>query len=316
METRWNRRGFKYHAVAGRHLKLNELKEAAGDSGVHSYYLYKENIPNYPRPELHVFGLRHDTDQDGLWGIWNERGFMSPWGDGFLWWSLDVGPDEIDLAEGRLLEDTYPYRTRQQKQMQWNFLHRFATSPAFHSGSRLGSYRFSFPLEKVLKAYKDQFCRGAEPVMRVMETVLYKQEVMYAVLVHSPANQRLFKQYPLLTDHPGAVCCYRDGYFLWRPEAMCKTHGKELIYRNDLQQMRARSHQWRPEWYVWDNVAIAFHVGNQVLSFGRRRLRDNLTFCYMLRPLVTDPSCFDCYEEAEELVEELWPHYPHELETA
>ncbi|XP_041656541.1 uncharacterized protein LOC121518356 [Cheilinus undulatus] len=248
METHWNRRRYKYRAVKGRHLKLNELKEAARASGVDNNYLYKENIPDYPRPEFHVCRLRHDTHGDGLEGIRKKKGFMNFWGKDFLWWSLDVGPEEIVSAERRLLETTYPDQTEEQIQNQQSFLSEFASSPAFLSSSRLGSYRFTLTLEELMRAYKEQFCGGAEPVMRVMETVLYKQEVMYVVLVHSPANQEWSKRYPLLTDHPGAVCCYRDGYFLWRPEAMCKMHWNELIYRNDLQQMRARTLPWTPEW--------------------------------------------------------------------
>lgn len=61
--------------------------------------------------------------------------------------------------------------------------------------------------------------------MRIYETVLYKQEVMHVVLVHSPANQEDFSEYPLLlTDDLDAVCVFRDGRFIWRPEAMCETH--------------------------------------------------------------------------------------------
>lgn len=68
-----------------------------------------------------------------------------------------------------------------------------------------------------------QFCSGSQPIMRVYETVLYRQEVMHVVLVHSPANQN-FSHYPLLTDDPDAVCVYKDGHFIWRPEAMCEKH--------------------------------------------------------------------------------------------
>ncbi|RVE63340.1 hypothetical protein OJAV_G00135370 [Oryzias javanicus] len=103
-------------------------------------------------------------------------------------------------------------------------LKRFATSPAFSPKSRLGHFRFTFPLEEVLKAYSQQFCSGGQPVMRVYETVLYKQEIVYAVLVHSPDDQKNFSQYPLLTEDPNAVCFFREGRFFWRSEAMCETH--------------------------------------------------------------------------------------------
>lgn len=62
-------------------------------------------------------------------------------------------------------------------------------------------------------------------MIRVFKTSLYNQEVQYAVLVHSPAREKLFSEYPLLAyDDPNAVFTYRDGHFIWRSQAMCETH--------------------------------------------------------------------------------------------
>ncbi|XP_041657717.1 uncharacterized protein LOC121519021 [Cheilinus undulatus] len=313
MEERTNRRGFKYHAVAGRHLKLNELKEVARTSGVHNNYLFKEDILDYPRPEFHVCRLSHDTDGDGLWGIRREEGFMNLWGEGFVWWSLDVGPEERASAERRLLETTYPDRTEEQIQMQQSLLSKFASSPVLLSSSRLGSFRFTFPLKEVIRAYKEQFCGGAEPEMRVFETHLYRQEVMYAVLVHSPANQEQFNKYPLLTEDPDAVCCYRDGYFLWRPEAMCETHEYELVRRDSLKQLEARRCCGKPRFYVWDNVTIAFHVDDQVLRFNVVRLRNSLSFCERGSVVTNRETVFHDYPTADQIVGQLWPDCPYPL---
>ncbi|KAI3373939.1 hypothetical protein L3Q82_022508, partial [Scortum barcoo] len=161
---------------------------------------------------------------------------------------------------GELLKENYPDRTEEQAQM--SFLEKFTTSPAFSTTSRLGSFRFTFPLDEVLEAYSEQFCSGAQPVMRVFETVLYKQEVIYVVLVHSPANQEQFSEYPLLTDDPESICTFRDGCFIWRPEAMCETHRYKLVHRPDEMQIEAQEVSC-PEFYVWDNVAVALHVDQQ-----------------------------------------------------
>ncbi len=159
MNSRDNRRGHKENYVESRHLKLNDLKEEALRKRLVNNYIYKGNIPASPRPEFHVSHLKHDTDGDGLCGIRRDNGFKDP-GEGFLlWWSLVVGPEEITSAEKRLLEKTYPDRTEEQAQMQQSFLEKFATSPAFIETSRLGSYRFTFPLQEVLKAYSDQVLR-------------------------------------------------------------------------------------------------------------------------------------------------------------
>ncbi|XP_049896272.1 uncharacterized protein LOC126387698 [Epinephelus moara] len=303
MEYRKNRRGYPEKFVRKQHLKLNDLRQV-----VQTNYLNK-CIPEYPRPEFYVSHLKHDTDGDGLGGIWTDNGFKSHHQSSLVWWSLVVTPDDMESAERRLLEETYPDRTEEQTQMQQSFLEKFATSPAFKKTSRLGSFRFTFPLEEVLDAYSEQFCSGAQPIMRVFETVLYKQEVVYTVLVHSPANQE-FSDYPLLTDDPDAVCAYRDGRFIWRPEAMSETHSYELIRRPGEKQMEAQKVASYPQFYVWDNVAIALHVEEQVLKFDSGRLRENLKYCDIEGFVYTRSNTLVSFPDAKEIVEELWPGCP------
>ncbi|XP_051793096.1 uncharacterized protein LOC110972346 [Acanthochromis polyacanthus] len=308
METRKNRRGREEHFVSGRHLNLNDLKQEA--QHLRNQYLYKENIPNSPKPEFHVTRLKHDTDQDGLRGIRMDEGFRVPHGGlndphkgVLLWWSLAVGPEEVKSAETRLLQQKFSNLTEDEVAMHPSFLYKFTSSPAFSEKSRLGSYRFTFNLKDVLEAYSQQFCSGDQPVMRVYETVLYKMEVQHTVLVHSPVNQELFSDYPLLTDDLNAVCVYKDGHFIWRPYAMSETHRYELVERPGENQMDAQ--EWHPpEFYIWDNVAIALHVGKEVLKFDADKLRKNLKFCQKGKPVI---GTFDSFEDAENQVQDLWP---------
>ncbi|XP_028450419.1 uncharacterized protein LOC114566293 [Perca flavescens] len=313
METVTNRRYSEEHFWRSRHLRLNDLKKEA--QGLVNQYLFKDNIPEYPHPEFVVSHVKHDTDEEGLRCISEDNGFKDPMKDqssglDLLWWSLSVGPDEIKSAERRLLEKTYPDQTEEELQEQQGFLEKFTTSPAFLKSSRLGSYRFTFPLEDLLEAYREQFCSGAPPVMRVFKTILYKQEVNYVVLVHSP-DQDQFSDYPLLTEDPDAVCTYRDGCFIWRPEAMSETHRYELIEGPD--QMEVKKLSRRHEFYVWDNVSIALHVDEQVLNFDAGRLRDNLKFCSEGYPLIIPHYKFNDFQKAEQLVNNLWSdHSPLE----
>ncbi|KAI4796843.1 hypothetical protein KUCAC02_026715 [Chaenocephalus aceratus] len=319
MEAATNRRGSHYHFVQKKHLKLKKLRVKMTAQGyLHKYLFKNDRIPEYPRPEIHVSCLKHDTDRKGLKGIKESGGFRDPWrgdprpkkkvdkGKDLVWWGLVVGGEEVRSAEQHLLQET-----EQQVQDQQSFLGEFASSPAFKKSSRLGSYRFTFPLQELLEAYKKQFCGGEQPVMRVYETHLYKQEVMYAVLVHSPANQKQFSEHPLLTDDPNAVCCYRDNCFTWRPEAMCGTHSYQLVQNPETQQMEARPYTprrsgWGPEFYVWDNVGIALHVEDKLLEFGPDRLREELKFCEgEILPHV--PVQFDDFPLAEATVQDLWP---------
>ncbi|XP_041832334.1 uncharacterized protein LOC121634011 [Melanotaenia boesemani] len=310
MERRINERGFEEHFVKGRHLKLVDLKLEAERFGLRNQYLFKENIPNSPRAEFHVSFLKHDTDQTGLRGIRRDEGFRNPRGKSLVWWSLKVGPEEVESAEKRLLDQTYPDRTEEQE----SFLKKFTTSPVFTETSRLGAYRFTFPLKEVLQAYKQQVCSGSEPILRVYETVLYKQEVMHVVLVHGPANQELYAEYPLLTDDPNAICVFRDGQFIWRPEAMSETHRHELIQRDAEMRMEAQVSGGRHEFYVWDNVSVALHMEEeQVLKFDVDQLRNNLKFVTK-DEVTTNRNPFDSFEEAKTLVKELWPEHDIPLE--
>ncbi|XP_023254698.1 uncharacterized protein LOC111649176 [Seriola lalandi dorsalis] len=307
MERRTNRRGFDEYFVTRRHLELKDLRVAAKDFSrrnpdleIRDYiFKKKKTIPPYPRPELQVSHLKHDTDQEGLRGIKRDGGFRAA--DCLQWWSLAVKPEDISAAETRLLEETYPDRTEQQAQTQHSFLGRFATSPAFLETSRPGICSCL------------QFCSGAPPVLRVFETVLYKQKVMYVVLVHSPANKK-FQKLPLLSDDP-AVCVYNDGRFTWRSQAMCETHRYQLVQRPDENQMEVQELFGNDvEFYVWDDVAIALHMEEgQVLKFDDDQLRRNLKICGPGEPVIRKP--FDSFEKAKYVVEELWPDYPEPLET-
>ncbi|XP_058484425.1 uncharacterized protein LOC131459017 isoform X1 [Solea solea] len=304
METRRNRRSVKEHFLRDQHVKLEDLQTEA--RGFDNQYLSKENIPAFPRPEIHVSHLKHDTDRGGLKGIHEDGGFRSK--DSLLWWSLAVKPEDIMSAETRLLEETYPDRTEDQRQSQQSFLGRFATSPAFLETSRLGSYRFTFPVEEVLEAYSQQFCSGTQPVFQVYETVLYKKEVMYVILVDTPQRRR----HPLLADSPDTVCAYRDGRFIWRPEAMSETHWLELVQNPEEKQMVAEVAPGRDEYYVWDHIAIALCVPDgEVLKFDTNKLRGNLKYCSPGAPPLAE---FEDFEESDDLVRSLWLEFPTPLE--
>uniref|UniRef100_UPI0037E735A6 uncharacterized protein n=1 Tax=Semicossyphus pulcher TaxID=241346 RepID=UPI0037E735A6 len=312
MEIRYNERRHQEHIAEGRHLKLKDLTDVA--QGLENRYLSKGILTASPQPEFRVTHLKHDTNQAGLWGIRRKKGFTNPGPSPLLWWSLVVGPEEIESAERRFLENTYPDRTEEQVGRQQSFLEKFASSPAFQRSSRLGSYRITLSLEEVLKAYSEQFCSGAAPSMRVLRTVLYKQEVMYVVLVHSPATTEMYSYHPLLSDVTDYVCTYKDGCFLWRPQAMSETHSYNLVQKDDEKQMEAR--MVCNQFYVWEHVAVALHVDDQVLNFNVNRLREKLTFCEKGKPILNRNRPFDNFTKAEKFVKRLWPDSPSPLERA
>ncbi|XP_030578871.1 uncharacterized protein LOC115775475 [Archocentrus centrarchus] len=264
MQSRTNKRGSEEHYIKNQHLKLEELKKKARQFWLDTRsYIFREDIPPYPHPEFHVSQLKHDTKREALCQIWKDGGFKDPYSEELdqlplVWWSLAVKFQDIQSAETRLLETTFP------KQTEDSVLKKFATSPAFSEKSRYGSYRFTFPLEEVLTAYSEQFCGGEDPVFRVFKTSLYKQEVMYAVLVHRPEDEKDFEKYPKLpaADDMDAVCAYSDGHFIWRAEAMCGSHWFELEQDEENKQTVIKGPFGNSYYYVWDHVAVALHVKN------------------------------------------------------
>ncbi|KAJ0056046.1 hypothetical protein NL108_018240 [Boleophthalmus pectinirostris] len=201
---------------------------------------------------------------------------------------------------------------------------RFATSPVFLSSSRYGSYRFTFDLRDVLQQYSEQFCGGQTPVMRKWKTVLYSQEVLYAVLVHSPdhEDQKAFedqevlknpnlknckiRDVPLLEDTPNSICAFRqepEPHFVWRPQAMCETHELELVGTGEDVSVE----DGHCEFFVWDHVALALVVGEEVLRFDDDKLRKSLRFCERGERKINLMITFESYHCANSCVQDLWP---------
>lgn len=157
-KTETNRRNHPERIFFG-HQNLNDLRNKA--KGLKHGYLFKEDIARYPQPEFRVSSLRHDTDRDGLKGIWKDKGFKNPHNAQLVWWSLDIGCEEKNLAAKKQMMTN---RTGKLVQMRNADFEKFATSPVFQESSRLGAYRFTFPLKEVLQTYKEQvqYCCGTE----------------------------------------------------------------------------------------------------------------------------------------------------------
>ncbi|XP_041748811.1 uncharacterized protein LOC121578511 [Coregonus clupeaformis] len=280
MKCRKNARFVKETFSSGEHKNITTIKQdntLLGKAEI-ARYLSRQDIPPYPEaPEYHLSKVAHVTTKRGLDGILESGGFNG--GEkSFLWCNLPVDDDDINAAEHRYLEKIFPDRTPEQRQMQQPFLSKFTTSPAFRKASRFGNFRFTFILSDLLKMYSQQICGGEEPVLRVYETVVYKQEIMYIVLVHCPHDNE-FEKYPVLGDgSDDAVCGYRKGNVVWHAQAMSKTHAVGLAI-DEVNQI-VGTDSGCDEWYMWDHVTLAFHLPQgQTLQFDRKIVIENLTTC-------------------------------------
>ncbi|GAA6082776.1 uncharacterized protein LOC113640510 isoform X1 [Tachysurus ichikawai] len=233
-------------------------------------YLKKlKEIPPYPTPvEFWVSDVAHVTDQTGFRGI--------------------MGSEQIRP----------PYKLTEQKP----FLENFTTSPLFQlEKSRYGNYHFTFPLTDLMKWYKEQNCGGEEPVLRMYETITYKQEIVYTVLIHSPEDNERFGEYPLLEASEWVR--YQDGKIIWKAQAICETHWFQFV-SGEVQRLIPHVS------YVWDQVSLVFHLPKpKALKIPTERLIEALEVCELdlKRDLLRDkgPKYMEAKEKVIKLKREL-----------
>ncbi|XDV11298.1 hypothetical protein PO909_000269 [Leuciscus waleckii] len=222
--------------------------------------------------------------------------------DSLSWWSLKINEADIRAAEERFLESLIPDRSKEEIAAQQPFLSAFTTSPAFkNESSRYGNYRFKFPLTELMKAYKKQMFEDEEPVLRVYETKLFKQEIEYVVLVHSPQFNEKFGKYPLLTSSP--LVSYEGNQIIWKAQAICETHRYQL----DIHGKKAVTQNMYPyQYYVWDQLSLVFHIKeDEVLTFPQRKLKASLSCCGIDPINLSNGENCSSIKEAEKLLESL-----------
>ncbi|XP_073671403.1 uncharacterized protein [Paramisgurnus dabryanus] len=240
-------------------------------------YLLKE-IPDYPTPvEFHI-SVTHVTEENALQEILNSEGFKAREykDDTFSWWSLKINEETIKEAEQRYLEETFPDRTQEQREKQETFLNKFTTSPAFDiQKSRYGNFRFTFPLNELMAAYKNQMCGGKDPVLRAYKTTFYRQEIMYVVLIHSPEDNEKFKKFPEIES--SLLFDYNNDTIIWKAQAICDNIRYQLLLDQDNKIAETKDVKWN-QYYVWDHVGLAFHFSG-VLHFPKEKLKQSITCC-------------------------------------
>ena len=138
---------------------------------------------------------------------------------------------------------------------------QFATSDAFRPNpDRYGSSFFKYDIDELCYYYGNHF--KGEVRFKILGTLGYKQEVMYAVLVCSQANAAgMFGAYPEvpLDVRDEGVCSDvlttsipPSNLMIWRPQAT----GTEIT-------RLCRYWQPYPLYRRWDNVAFAFHIPDE-----------------------------------------------------
>ncbi|XP_051982790.1 uncharacterized protein LOC127643895 [Xyrauchen texanus] len=298
--------------LQGKHISIEDLKKTDCLRREQIFqYLSKDIpeiptkyfIPAYPTPvEFHITEVAHVTNKTRLPRIWESKGFKGLDEKSFSWWSLKINEENIREAEERYLEKEFPDRTSEQRASQQNFLHLFTTSPSFlNDRSRFGNFRFTFPVTELMDTYRKQICNGEDPILRVFETIIYKQEIVYVVLVHSPEMNQKFQDFPELKS--SSFITYDEGKIIWKAQAICETHTFELVKDHET-KMATTEMAYSEEFYVWDHVSLAFHI-DTVLDFPKRRLKESITCCEIDEDIKLSNGEICSLEEAEKICEAL-----------
>ncbi|XP_029629631.1 uncharacterized protein LOC115206617 [Salmo trutta] len=288
------------------HVCIDTLKSKRS---LRSHSYLRKEIPAYPeRVEFHIPKVSHVTNEAGLDGILS-NGFKGGNRRGpFMWWGLNIEDSNINEAQDRYLDGEIPDRHSSSaqtggRQRKVSFLKKFTTSPVFKDGSRYGNYRFTFALEDLMQMYTEQLCGGEKPVLRVYQTVVYQQEIMYAVVVHSP-EVKDFDSFPLL-EGAEAMCSYREGTIVWNAQAVSETHNYELIREHNLMKAK-KVRKGRHQFFMWDHVTLAFHMPHgTALCVDRKDLIEILKACDSVQPLYRRADPVMSHEIAAGIVQRL-----------
>ncbi|XP_051721021.1 uncharacterized protein LOC127497001 [Ctenopharyngodon idella] len=303
-----NAREFIGTRFEGQHLSLSDLKEKPN---IENGYMYGKNIPAYPESvEFHIQKVSHVTGEQGLRGIFLNSGFRQPSElvandqHHFLWWALSVTSDDISSAEERFLKSLFPRQSPAQIHNQTPVLEHFTSSKAFQKESSYGNFCFTFSFKELLWHYGEQFGGGQSPVLRVYETMLYKKEIQYTVVVH-PRYVNIYDHYPRLPNHGDGVCGYSGGAMWWRCQSPAEAYKNELEVNSFEGSVSVSPHH--KIYYVWDHVCIAFHMEpGWVLHVDQDRLFKRVNVCEMCKPyLLRGPDTKLSLHEAEIILADL-----------
>lgn len=267
---------------SGKHVIISDIAEDFRDHP----YLSKQGILNFPKCLFSASKVCHETDLNGIYAILDDGGFRSG-NDKYLWFNILTSADDCIKTDPTVL----PGET-------------FINSPTFQSKSFYGNFRFTFDLKDVLNMYSKGHCNRTAPVLRVMETRLFKKEIVYCVLVHPP-HMTHYRKYPRLPFDNAKLCGYSQKKMSWN----CQSPSDKYEYTQEVDNEGGEVGDVRPlqrsEYYVYDRVSVAFHIKrNRVLRISRKRLLNCLSVCGMAsnKPEMS-------VDEAEEQIEKLKKMY-------
>ena len=162
------------------------------------------------------------------------------------WWSPKFTEEDINLVRNTIERAIRPfYKENDDPESLKN---QFATSDAFIPQAwRYGSIFFEYGIDELCQHYERYRANNIQ--YKILGTYVYRQEIMYAVLVCSDEDEQ-FANYPAVSGdgNNGAVVTRNNQNWVWSPQATSTTITRLAGFRQILEFRR------------WEHVAFAFYV--------------------------------------------------------
>lgn len=203
--------------------------------------------------EIPIKNLAHFTSKAKAAGIITSGGFKG--GDkkinedvfaSLSWWSPKFTEEDINLVRNTIERAIRPfYKENDDPESLKN---QFATSDAFIPQAwRYGNIFFEYGIDELCQHYERYRANNIQ--YKILGTYVYRQEIMYAVLVCSDGDQQ-FAAYPAVPGDGNneAVVTHNNQNWVWRPRATSTTITRLAGFRQI------------PQFRRWEHVAFAFYV--------------------------------------------------------
>ena len=172
------------------------------------------------------------------------------------WWSPKFTEEDINLVRNTIDHAIKPFYDKDDDRE--SLKNQFATSDAFIPRAwRYGGIFFEYGINELCQHYENYRAIGEENEIqfKILGTYVYKQEIMYAVLVCSDKDKQ-FADYPAVPGDGNneAVITHSNLKWEWRPQA---TSSKIV---------RLAGGDEKPQFRRWEHVAFAFYVPHDVFN--------------------------------------------------
>ncbi len=261
-------------SYTGRHLKLEELKWM----WIWNDYFYR-TIPDHPEDvEFRVSYLRHNTNLQGFFGIWDSEGFKKPTRShspkhDLVWWSPDISRDDITKAEKQYLDEN----TLTQKRLSCSssplplpFCHPLAWGTSVSACRSMSCWEVTSSSSVQARSPTFTFLR------------LWSISRKWCILLRFMGLVR--------------ISCSLSSPCSRIPRMQCVGSMKTPLSGVHRQWVKHKDIPTKArEDYMWDNIGVALHVPHgEIFQFSKEILAKRLKLCEGAQPKLNTEEFVKC----------------------